>query len=738
LYGSENIVEKAVIFIQNTKTKMDIALDHLGPCRIVQLPAYRDCYKDILARGAKIRCVTEVTSENIKYCKELLSVVSELRHLDGIKGGIAINESEYMATTVLRKEQAATHLIYSDVDEVVAQGQYLFDTLWKNAVPAIRKIMEIEEGITKNETKILTRSSGSLSDEELVSIFFDSNELSVCITTEGLKIGYELFLPLTKSLLERKKDGSHKGIRILIEVSEDNMNLIKEYLEMGVKIRHLKETPFINFGVTESHLAAAIEQSTDKNFVDSVLYSNEPAYVNNFKSLFDKLWNNSKDATAIIKSIEDDIEIPFFETIEKSDETFRLIKNLISSANQEILGILPTFDSFKRQVENNFFLNIKNMTEKRNLSIKILVTDRIDQSRQKTINELFKDDFTLLEVKKRKFGIDDVNNKPFDFTVSAIKNMKIRAISNNDIQSEVGLLVVDRSKSIIIEFKDNTTEDPLDSTGLASYSNSIPISNSYAFIFDSLWNQSELYYFLKKVYASLKVHDKMQREFIDVVAHELRTPIQPIIGLTEHVKDNIFDNEQKGLLEIVIASAHKLHTLTENILTVTKIEGNLFNISRSKFNLTEVILDVIKDFETILENKNKIVRISEKKIKFEFIGFEKEHIVNGDKLRITQVISNLIDNSINFIAEGEDGIITTSIRNNENDLIVQIKDNGEGIHPEILPRLFTKFATKSFYGTGLGLYICKNIINLHKGKIWVEHNKGGIGASISFTLPIFI
>ncbi len=717
---------------------MDVSLDHTGPCRVIQLPAFRNGYKDILDRGGKIRCVTEVTPQNIQYCRELLSVVSELRHLDGLKGGIAINESEYMATTVLRKEQAPTHLIYSDVDEVVAQGQYLFDTLWKNAVPARKKIMEIEEGKTKHETKILTISSGSLSDEELVSNFFDSNEISVCITTEGLKIGYELFLPLIKSLLERKKKGLDKCIRILIGVSKENIHLVKEYLELGVKIRHLKETPFINFGVTESHLTAAIEQMTDKNSVDSVLYSNEPAYVNNFKSLFDKLWNNSRESTEIIKSIEDDIEIPFFETIEKSDETYRMIKNLVSSANQEILGILPTFDSFKRQVENDFFLDIKNTTQNKDLSIKILVTDRIDPSRQKAINELFKDNFILLEDNKRKFGLDDVNNKPFDFTVNAIKNMKIRAISSNDIQSEVGLLIVDRSKSIIIEFKNNTTEDLLDSTGLASYSNSIPISNSYAFIFDALWNQSELYYFLKKVYARLKIHDKMQREFIDVVAHELRTPLQPIIGLTEHVKDNILDDEQKGLLEIVIASAHKLHTLTENILTVTKIEGNLFNISRIRFSLTEVILDVIKDFETILENKNKLVLISEKKIKFEFIGFEKEHMVNGDKLRIAQVVSNLIDNSINFIAEGEDGVITIAIGINENDMMVQIKDNGDGIHPEILPRLFTKFATKSFYGTGLGLYICRNIINLHQGKIWVEQNKDGIGTTISFTLPIFI
>ncbi|MDN5846876.1 MAG: hypothetical protein L0H53_11450 [Candidatus Nitrosocosmicus sp.] len=151
---------------------------------------------------------------------------------------------------------------------------------------------------------------------------------------------------------------------------------------------------------------------------------------------------------------------------------------------------------------------------------------------------MFKNDFYLLQDNKRRFNAEIIDNKPFDFTVNS-KDMKIRAISGNDIQSEVGLLVVDRSKSIIIEFKNNTTEDPLNSIGLASYSDSTSISNSYAFIFDALWKQSELYYFLKNVYARLKTHDKMQREFIDVVAHELRTPIQPIIGLTEHVKDNL-------------------------------------------------------------------------------------------------------------------------------------------------------------------------------------------------------
>ena len=118
-------------------------MDQQDPCRVVKLAVYRNGYKDILARGGKIRCVTEVTAENILHCKELLNLVSELRHLDGLKGGIAINESEYMATTVPQKEQAPSHLIYSNVSDIVAQSQYFFDTLWKNSIPASKKIIEI-------------------------------------------------------------------------------------------------------------------------------------------------------------------------------------------------------------------------------------------------------------------------------------------------------------------------------------------------------------------------------------------------------------------------------------------------------------------------------------------------------------------------------------------------------------------------------------------------------------------
>ena len=122
LYGVENALSYGVKFMENAEKKMDITFDYHAPSIVIKIPQYYDGYKNILKRGGKIRCITEITKDNIQYCKELLDIVSELRHLDGLKGGIAINETEYMATTLLKEEQPLTEVIYSNAEEVVSQG----------------------------------------------------------------------------------------------------------------------------------------------------------------------------------------------------------------------------------------------------------------------------------------------------------------------------------------------------------------------------------------------------------------------------------------------------------------------------------------------------------------------------------------------------------------------------------------------------------------------------------------
>jgi len=249
----------------------------------------------------------------------------------------------------------------------------------------------------------------------------------------------------------------------------------------------------------------------------------------------------------------------------------------------------------------------------------------------------------------------------------------------------------------------------------------------------------------------LQIQDRMQKEFIEIAAHELRTPIQPIIGFSRIVKDKINDNEQKDLLDIIIKNTNRLKRLTEDILDVTKIESHKLHLNKEPICIRELLHSIIKEFRHTLENNNKNIKFN---LQFRNIDLNSVNIV-ADKNRIFQVISNLINNSIKFISqenrkENEKGLISIDVEgtiinsnksNNSSDniidgVIISIKDNGKGIDSEIFPRLFTKFSSKSFQGTGLGLYICKNIIEAHGGNIWAKNNEDGKGATFSFSIPL--
>src|SRR5919204_4780073 len=229
-------------------------------------------------------------------------------------------------------------------------------------------------------------------------------------------------------------------------------------------------------------------------------------------------------------------------------------------------------------------------------------------------------------------------------------------------------------------------------------------------------------------YEKLKESDKMKDEFINVAAHELRTPIQPILGLTEVLRSKIKDAQQQELLDVVIRNAKRSQRLTNDILDVTKIESKSLNLNKEQFNLNDLIKNVIDDIIIGRDFKEHV------KIRYE----PKEDIlVEGDRARITQVISNLLSNSIKFTTDGTITVIAKTSKDDDHEAaIISINDTGTGIHHDILPRLFTKFASKSFGGTGLGLFISKGIVEAHGGRIWAENNSDGRGATFIFTIPI--
>jgi signal transduction histidine kinase len=242
---------------------------------------------------------------------------------------------------------------------------------------------------------------------------------------------------------------------------------------------------------------------------------------------------------------------------------------------------------------------------------------------------------------------------------------------------------------MIVELRDDTKNSSYDAAGLATYSNSKSIISSYASIFESLWKQNELY-------EQLKTHDKMQQEFINVAAHELRTPIQPILGLADILRSKETDGEEARYLDVIIRNARRLQRLTEDILDISRIESKLLDLKKESFNLSEMILNAVADFNNQVAKEHK-----DTNLKLEFIRSKEDIFIEADKNRINQVISNLLSNAIKFTDKGTVSISTVP---NTNEIVVSITDTGSGIDSEILPRLFTKFATKSRTGTGLGLF----------------------------------
>lgn len=237
----------------------------------------------------------------------------------------------------------------------------------------------------------------------------------------------------------------------------------------------------------------------------------------------------------------------------------------------------------------------------------------------------------------------------------------------------------------------------------------------------------------------IKQQNAAQQEFINVAAHELRTPIMPILGTAEMLDVEYQEQNKQEILvnkrynETIVRNARRLERLAENILDVSRIKDNKLKLYIEEFVLNDIIINAIDDAlisiadykRTNIYNKTKLLYNPKEPI-----------FIKADKDRISQVIYNLLNNAIKFT---ESGTILINAQNNIDYIVVLVKDTGIGIAPEIQPKLYTKFATNSCQGMGLGLYISKSIIEKHGGKIWAENNANGEkGATFAFTLPLSI
>ena len=602
---------------------MDACLDPTGPSVMMGVDAIKNERLKANRRGVNFRYITEVTKDNISYCKEL-SEFAEVRHLNGVKGNFEISKirikgewkGEYIATATLQEAEPVTQLIYSKVKEIVEQEQFVFDTLWDKAIPFLVRIKEIEEGIKP----------------EVIEIIADPK---VALETE-----------------------------------------------------------------------------------------------------------------------------------------YRLLK----SAKQEVQIIFSTINTFLLQERQLGITKVLSNLSKQGVRTRILTPMDIDV---KELTSNLKKQYEQELYQKKQVNKNNNNNNADIF--SAIDIQEIAPSSSINAK----IIIVDKQDSLAMEIKDGTRDDLYNTIGLTTYSNSKSTIASYCAIVENLYEQNQLYMQLRDAYQRVENTNSMQREFINVAAHELRTPIQSVLGYTELLLEGETDDRKKQALIRILHQSERLRKLASDILDVARIEGKTFRLTMKPLNLNSAIANIIKDYVNRLENykaheitakklsnvnvsnddrRSKYGKTMITKLLFKSKLKDEEHIfIEADKERLTQVIDNILDNAFKF-TDAEGSVTVTlvkqeahspprkprqlgeQIEQRQRDLGQQkqqqqyaniiIRDTGTGIDPQILPRLFSKFATKSHRGTGLGLHISKNIIEAHGGKIWAENNGNGKGATFTIALPL--
>jgi two-component system sensor histidine kinase VicK len=523
-HGEEDAMKILLQVMANVKKEAVICSDANSPAFYMGVEPIKKGYIDFKEMGVKIRQIVEITKDNLQYCKEFMNYV-ELRHMDNVKGNMAISETEYVATAVLKGSTPVTQTIYSNVKAFLEQQSYLFENLWSKAIPAEHRIREIEQGV----------------DLQRIAVIYDARQ--------------------------------------------------------------------------------ALE----------------------------------------------------------------LYQLLIMSAEKEIKIVFPTTNAVVRQDKAGILFLLQEAAVKKKCQVKILMPN----------DELI-----------RNF-VHDISS-----------GISTRFIDQEE-SGKATILIIDNNISLVMELKDDHKKTFHEAIGLSTFSNSKAGVLSYVSMFESLWKQTELY-------QELKSNEKMQKEFINIAAHELRTPVQPILGMAELIELNFKDGKHKAEIskdeiDMILRNARRLERLSSDVLETARIESQSLILNKEQFSLKDVLCSSIRDAENQIDRADIAIR-------YEPVDIP----VYADKGRVAEVICNILDNAIKFTHKGN---ITISTELTNDEAIVLIKDEGKGIDHEIMSKLFTKFATKSEKGTGLGLYISKSIVEAHGGKIWAKNNDDENGATFGFALP---
>ena len=492
-------------------------------------------------------------------------------------------------------------------------------------------------------------------------------------------------------------------IRCITEITKDNLSYCKELMKF-TEIRHLNKFVGNSIIGDKEYLA----QSVGHVFTSNLTYSNENRMLEQQNSLFENLWNNATTQKKQTSTLELGVDLEEIKVLYDPNEIRTTYINLINSAKIEISLIIATPNALQRNYTGGIINLLITAAEKRNVNVNLIIPT-YDKG---TINDEF--------LRNEKIAAN------FKFKLKTITP----AIKETHM-IKTTFLIIDRKSVFIIDVKDDSKDILTEAVGFATFHVSKSRTDSYSFIFDTLWRQADLHESLRDAnknllgaYEKLKEHDAMEKEFIDLAAHELRTPSQSIIGYSELLKDS--PKRNKKYEEAISRNAERLYSLVTNMLSVARIESQTMKLNKTFFDLNVKIQNVINDVVISPDKRDKV------EIKFKPIG---RINILADKEKIFQVFANLLNNAIKFTGHGT---ITITLEQNDktDEGIITFKDSGMGINQEIIPHLFSKFKTKSEKGLGLGLFISKSIIEAHQGKLEAYNNVDSNGATFVVTLPL--
>ena len=222
----------------------------------------------------------------------------------------------------------------------------MFETLWSKAIPSEQRIREIEEGVQPVTTRILEDQDRVIN--EMRRINYSSTRLSVCAVFGGMQMGYKYLFDSYMYLVDKHQKGEGEGMRWIINIDKNNLDLVKVFLKAGIQIKHVKNMPPMNFGVADKEMAGTIEKMEGGSMSQSFLFSNEPLYINHFNSSFEEIWKNGIDAKVRIKAIEEGVDSEEIEMIQDPVEIQKRAFSLIQTAKEEILVMFSTANAFHR------------------------------------------------------------------------------------------------------------------------------------------------------------------------------------------------------------------------------------------------------------------------------------------------------------------------------------------------------------------------------------------------------